>query len=338
MSWTCTSSARRRCLGLGVLLLTTGLAAGCSDVRGRKLIQEANDLYKRGRYSDAIAVYEQAEQLVPDLPTLWLDKGYTCRQLIIPGGHDPQSRRAVACALAAFKRLGQLRPGDARADQLTIETMFDAGDLGGLEVMFLERNRRAPEDVDIVRGLQQVYSKWGKWAQALEWSKRVVALRRNDPEAFYGVGTFTWQILSSKGGGPEMAAYDPRPRLPAPGETPEEIPGAARNVKGKVDKPGKSGKSKAAVAAPVPVASPAPVPGPDALSGPLRAELADDGIRFLEEAVRLRPRYPEAMTYLSLLYRQKSFSYFDDIPQWQAAVDKSNEWQRRANLARAGKS
>ena len=54
--------------------------------------------------------------------------------------------------------------------------------------------------------------------------------------------------------------------------------------------------------------------------------------------MRLRPRYAEAMTYLALLYRQKSFSFFDDLPQWQAAVDKSNEWQKRANLARTGKS
>jgi tetratricopeptide (TPR) repeat protein len=320
MSWTCTSSAKGLCLVLGAGLLATG----CSDVRGRKLVQEANGLYKQGHYAEAVAVYEDAEKLVPNLPELWLDKGYTCRQLIVPGSHDPQSQRAVACALAAFKRLGQLRPGDPRADQLTVETMFDADDLPALEVLFLERNRRAPEDVDIVRGLQQVYYKSGKWAQALEWSKRVVVLRRNDAEAFYGVGTFIWQILSTKGGGPEMAAYDPRPRLPPP----EEIPAGSKNVKGKV-KPGPP---------PVAVAPPAPVPGPEALSGPLRAELADDGIRYLQEAVRLRPRYPEAMAYLALLYRQKSFSFFADLPKWQEAIDRSNEWQKRANLARTGKS
>jgi len=335
MSWTCTSFARQPRLGRAVALLVvlgaSGLSGGCSDVRGRKLIQEANDLYKGGHYAQAVAVYEEAERLVPDLPTLWLNKGYTCRQLIVPGSKDPETRRAVACALAAFKRLGQLRPNDARASQLTIETMFDADDLQGLELFFLERNRQDPNDTDVVRGLQQVYYKSGKWAQALEWSRRVAMLRRTDPEAHYGVGTFVWQILVAKGGGPEMAAYDPRPRLPPPDDSPAEIPEAARNVKGKM-------KKAAAPAAPVPVAPPAPVPGPDALSGPLRAELADDGIRYLEEAVRLRPRYPEAMTYLALLYRQKSFSYFADIPQWQAAVDKSNEWQRRANLARTGKS
>jgi tetratricopeptide (TPR) repeat protein len=295
-------------------------------------VQEGDELYKRGRYADAVAVFEEAEPLVPNLPELWLNKGYTCRQLIVPGSKDPQSQRAITCALAAFRRLAELRPGDARADQLSIETMFDAERWHDLEVLFLKRNQDKPEDVDVVRGLQQVYYKSGRWAQALEWSKRVAMIRKTDPEAFYGVGTFIWQVLQSKGGGAEMAAYDPRPRLPPPGETPvaAEIPAGAKNVKGKVKPP----------PAPVPVAPPKPSPGPDALSGPLRAELADEGIRYLEEAVRLRPRYVEAMTYLALLWRQKSFSFFDDVPQWQAAVDRSNDWQKRAvaNMARPGKS
>jgi tetratricopeptide (TPR) repeat protein len=309
----------------GVAVLATVLVtSGCSEVRGRKLVQEGNELYKNGRYAEAVTVFEQAEQLVPSLPTLWLNKGYTCRQLIVPGSKDPRTQRAVACALDAFGRLGKLRPGDARADQLTVETLFDAEEWPKLEALFLERNRQKPDDVDVVRGLQQVYYKSGRWAQSLEWSKRVVALRRNDAEAYYGVGTFIWQVLSSKGGGPEMTAYDPRPRLP----TEAEIPAAAPAVKGKV-KP---------AAAPVPVAPPAPVLGPDAITGQQRLALADEGIHHLEEAVRLRPRYAEAMTYLALLYRQKSFAFFTDVSKWQEAVDKANEWQKRANVARTGKS
>jgi tetratricopeptide (TPR) repeat protein len=316
--------------------LALGAAAGCSDVRGRKLIQDANELYKHGRYLEAVAVYDEAEKLVPNLPALWLNKGYTCRQLIAPGAKDPESRRAVACALASFKRLGELRPNDARADQLTIQTMFDAEDLGGLETIFLERNRNAPDDVDVVRGLQQVYYKWGKWPQALNWSKRAAALRPKDAEAQYGVGTFIWQILSSKGGGAEMAAHDPRPRLPPPPDE-DEIAEAPPPVKGKVAA-GKSKRTQAPPPPPVPVAPPAPSTAPNDITGALRVELADEGIKYLHRALQLRPRYPDAMTYVGLLYRQKSFAYFADVPQWQAAVDTSNEWQKRANLARTGKS
>jgi tetratricopeptide (TPR) repeat protein len=349
MSSTCTSFAERPrakatpalAVAAVVAVLGLALASGCSDVRGRKLVQEANDLYKRGRYSDAIAMYTEAEALVPDLPTLWLNKGYTCRQLIVPGAKDPDSQRAAACALAAFKRLAQLRPGDARADSLTIDTMFDIGDLRGLEVLFLERNRRAPADVDVVRGLQQVTYKSGKWPQALNWSRRVAALRPRDAEAQYGVGTFIWQILSSKGGGPEMAAYDPRPRLPP---VDEENPGAQIAAGGSaVNKVGKKMTKGKKAAAPVgqlqlPVAPPVPATAPNDIGGGQRAELADEGIRYLQQALLLRPRYSEAMTYIALLYRQKSFSFFAELPAWQSAVDLSNDWQKRANDARAGKT
>jgi hypothetical protein len=59
---------------------------------------------------------------------------------------------------------------------------------------------------------------------------------------------------------------------------------------------------------------------------------------YLERALALRPRYPEAMTYASLVWRQKSFAFLTDPIAWQAAVDQADEWQRRALAVRAGKS
>jgi tetratricopeptide (TPR) repeat protein len=285
------------------------LVGGCTQVRGRKRIQEANELYRRGKYAEAVALYEEAETLVPNLATLWLNKGYTCRQLIAPGGKDAESRRAAGCALEAFRRLGEIAPHDPRAAELTLATWSDIEDFPALESTFLDRNRRAPDDVDVVRGLQDVYYRWGKWPEALKWSKRAAALRPEDAEAQYGVGTFVWQILSARGGGSEMATYDPWPHAaPEPGK---------------------------------PLGAPAPSPPLAAMSdvtGTLRVELADQGIAYLEKALARRPRYPEAMTYASLLWRQKSFALFADPIAWQGAVDEADAWQQKALLARAGKS
>jgi tetratricopeptide (TPR) repeat protein len=315
------SSRSTSCISLAAV--GAFLALGCSEVRGRKKIQEANELYKRGRYAEAVGAFEEAEALVPNLPTLWLNKGYTCRQLIAPGGHDPESRRAADCALGAFRKLHELAPKDPRAEQLTIQTWFDIDDFATLETTFLERYRRTPDDYDVVHGLQEVYYKWGKWPQALEWSTRAAALRPNDAQAQYGVGTFIWQILAGHGGGPDMAAYDPRPR-PAP--VADDPDGSRPKHRGK---PGE------------PELMPPPAP-PAALAGDVtgqtRVELADQAIAHLEKAVALRPHYADAMTYLALVWRQKSYALFAEPTAWQQAVDRANDWQKRAMAERAGKS
>ena len=304
-------------------------ALGCSEVRGRKKIQEANELYKRGRYHEAVTAFEAAEALVPNVSTLWLNKGYTCRQLIAPGGRDPDSRRAAACALDAFRRLKELAPNDARADQLIVQTWFDIDDFATLEKTFLERNRRAPDDYDTVHGLQEVYYKSGKWPLALEWSTRAAKMRPNDAEAQYGVGTFIWQMLAQHGGGPDMAAYDPRPRPP-----PADAPPVARKPKHNGGPRDQRNSDELEMVPP----PPPPVPAPGDVTGKERLELADRAIAHLERAVALRPHYADAMTYLALVWRQKSFGLFAEPAAWQQAVDRANEWQKRAQAERGGKS
>jgi len=292
------------------LALAIVVLPACTQVRGRKCIQDANELYRRGKYAEAVALYKEAEAFVPQLPTLWLNEGYTCLQLIAPGGKDPQSRRAAECALAAFKRLGEVSPHDGRATELTLQTWFDTGDYPDLEAHYLARHRQAPGDLDAVHGLQDVYFKWAKWREALEWSQKAAALRPDDAEAQYGVGTFVWQILSSHGGGAPMAGYSPWPQ----------------STKGD-----KAAGDTTMTEAP-------PASAPDDVTPEARVALADQGIAYLEKALARRPHYPEAMTYLALLWRQKSFAFFIDPIAWQGAVDEADTWQLKAAEARAGKT
>ena len=285
-------------------------SSGCRQVRGRKAIQDANELYKKGQYVEAVALFERAQALVPELPVLWLNKGYTCRQLMTS---EP---RFAACALEAFGKLKQIAPADARGEQLYMQTLFDANDFAALETIFLAQahvaERRGTVDLDAATGLQQVYFKQGNWARALSWARKAADARATDAEAQYRMGAFIWQLLSSRGGGTEMTAYDPR-------VTPAAV----------APPPG----SRAKAAAP-PAAPPPPPIGPDDISGALRIDLADEGIRYLEKAMALRPRHAEAMIYSNLLYRQKSFAFFSEPDKWQAAVDKANEWQRKGLEAR----
>jgi hypothetical protein len=44
------------------------------------------------------------------------------------------------------------------------------------------------------------------------------------------------------------------------------------------------------------------------------------------------------MTYLALVWRQRSFALFAEPSAWQQAVDRAKEWQKRATAERTGKS
>jgi tetratricopeptide (TPR) repeat protein len=284
-----------------VLLLaaTAMVGTACSEVRGRRLLQKANGLYRNGQYAEAVALFNEAERFVPNLWLLWINKGYTCRSMMIPGAKTPENEAAVTCALDAFKRVPELAPGDPRGPALYVQTLFEAERFETLAKMYQDRFAKDPKDVEALQGLIQVYSKWPNHLdEALEWHRKKLEVSPNDAEAHYSAGVFIWQQLFTRGGGADRAAFDPRPD-----------PNKPKQIKI------------------------APAMGRDDLVGQQRVDLADEGIQMLEKAVALRPKYHEAMAYVNLLYRQKSYAYFEQPKEWQRWVDKSTEWRNRTLLA-----
>src|SRR5688572_29176056 len=83
--------------------------SGCNEIQGRRKVQQGNKLYREGMYKEAVAAFDEAEKLVPDFWVLWLNKGYTCRQMIVPGSKTPENLVAAKCALGAFKRMMELK-------------------------------------------------------------------------------------------------------------------------------------------------------------------------------------------------------------------------------------
>jgi len=73
-----------------------------------------------------------------------------------------------------------------------------------------------------------------------------------------------------------------------------------------------------------------PVFGQDEIAGGERLRLADQGISYLQRALAIRPNYREAMTYLGLLYRQRSYAFFDRPEDWLASVEAATSWQKKS--------
>jgi tetratricopeptide (TPR) repeat protein len=297
---------------------------GCGELRGRKKIQEGNAAYKRGDFVAAVARFDEAAGDLPELPLLWLNRGYACRELILPGAGGAANRQAAQCALESFKRLRALAPGDPRGDTLYVQTLFDVGEYRTIERTFSLRHERNPGDLDVILGLEQVYARMGRWRDALAFYRKAALLRPADAESQYAVGTFAWQVLQAHGGGPAAIAYDPRPGRQAASAT-----GGSRKPSPRrddsVDLP------QAAVAAPA-APPPPPAPAPGDIVGDERVALAEVGIDYLQRALALRPHDAAAATYIGLLYRQQSLAYLDrsQASAWQAAVAHAQEYTARA--------
>lgn len=311
------SSRRLSALVIGCVCIF-GWFSGCSELRGRRRIREGNRLYRSGNYAAALEEYRLAESLAPQVPLLWLNEGLTCRQMMISGGKSSESksesRRAADCAIAAFRRLTDVDPRDPRGDQLYVQTLFDSGGFDILEARYKDQVTKSSSDLAAINGLIQVYTRASRPELALASYERKAALLPKDSQAQYAVGVFAWQQLFQRGGGPDKASFDPRP---APSDTAPAVP---------------RGKHKRRRAA-VPEKSPGKIAPPFAvgdLTGTARVKVAEIGIKYLENAVALRPDYREATIYLGLLYRQKSMAYFDDPAAWQVAVDAAERWRRKA--------
>lgn len=264
--------------------------AGCSELRGRHRAREGNRLYLDGNYAGAVLEYEQAEKFVPQLAPVALNKGLAYRQLMIPGAKTPANDKNVQGALDAFKRLGEIAPDDSRADQLYVQTLFDADRFNELAQRYESDLQKNPNNLAAINGLVQVYSRWDRWDDALKWLTRRAEVSSNDAEAQYGVGVFIWNRLFQKGGNGDRANYNP---LAEPKQPPPPF-------------------------------------GDGDIVGEQRLQMSETGIRFLQRALAIRPSYREAMTYLNLLYRQKSFAFFDRPDEWKAAVDEAEKWRNQA--------
>jgi tetratricopeptide (TPR) repeat protein len=284
-----------RFFGLCVVVVSALASTGCNEVRGRHKIQEGNKLFRDGEYKQAVEKFNEAEALVPNFYVLWLNKGFTCRQMLIPGAKTPENNAAAECALASFKRLQQLRPQDPKGEIFYFQTLFDADRFEELAKIYEARYQKNPRDIDAITGLIQVYSKWQKLDEALEWYIKKAEVQANDAEAQYSVGVYIWQQLMQKGGGPDKASFDPRPD-----------PNKPRIIK-------------------VP-----PPFGAGDIVGQQRVDLADKGVQFLEKAVSIKPKYFESMVYVNLLYRQKAIAYLDAPEEWQKCIDKALEWQKKS--------
>jgi tetratricopeptide (TPR) repeat protein len=186
-------------MGRSVVLLAifVGLAAasaGCTKVEARGLAKQGNELYRAGKFDLALAKFEQAARLDPDLPLLHLHAGYAAMSLA-SASEGPTSVKYSKKAADAFRRYMKLAPDDDRGPKFYLQTLLDAG-RAQEAIKFLEgQHRKNPRDVKVVSSLGQVASKAGDFKSALKWYEKRAALLPGEAKARYLIGTVCWEHL-----------------------------------------------------------------------------------------------------------------------------------------------
>ena len=289
-----------RLLGTLATLSLTALTSGCSELKARSHARDGNGHYTSGEYAAAVREYELADQAYPGLHVVALNKGLACRQLMIPGASTPEQDRAVDCALTAFLRMKELRPEDPRGERLYVQTLFDADRFDTLIKMYEAQLKDSPNELSAINSLIAVHSRADHWSEALRWSMKRADIEAKDAEAQYTVGVMLYNRLFQKGGA-DKGSYDPRPD---PNLDPKE--------------------QEAKVPPPFTVGD---------VMGAERIRLADLGVQYMNRALELRPNYSEAMVFMSLLFRQKAFGYFDKPTEWEVCFNTAEQWKAKAKQA-----
>jgi hypothetical protein len=303
--------------GLGLLCLAF-FATGCSELKARHHAREGNAHFLNGDYAGAVREYEIAEQTYPGLAVVALNKGLACRQMLTPGSTTPDQARAVDCATSSFQKMKELSPEDKRGDQLYIQTLFDGDRFDTLAQIYEKQLQADAKNMAAINGLISVHQRADHWNETLKYTMMRADIDQDDAEEQYAVGVMIFQRLYQKGGAdPEKAKFDPRPD-----------PNAAPPPKPKRKRRGKNAKAEP----PAPLKM-APAFNVGDVVGAERVRLSDIGLKYLQRALEIRPNYKEAMAFVNLVYRQKSFAYLERPTEWEPLFNLANEWLAKATQA-----
>jgi tetratricopeptide (TPR) repeat protein len=151
-----------------------------------------------------------------------------------------------------------------------------------------------PYDVDALRWQATLYYDMQNYVSAKSLQKQVFALKSGDSVAAYTVGVIDWTL----------AYFNATQILSS-----EQI---------KDDGAGNLGKSSGACSA----------------IQKLNAPLIQDGMYYLDRAIRINPKYEDAMVYMNLLYRRKADLDCGDMSATGKDIAQANYWTQMALAAR----
>ncbi|HVE72993.1 MAG TPA: tetratricopeptide repeat protein [Thermoanaerobaculia bacterium] len=171
--------------------------AGCTKIKARVQIREANDAYGKEDYATALKHYERARQIdaqsFPDLDRLI---GYSLIGLYVPEDKSPANVQNADRAIVELRRYLKKKPDDRIAREALINLYLNADRVSEAINYFRDWLKTHPADIEAVRSIATLYAKQGNFQESLNWYEKITLLDANNPEAFYTYGVVCYEKVA----------------------------------------------------------------------------------------------------------------------------------------------
>jgi tetratricopeptide (TPR) repeat protein len=189
---------RVQALAMGAALLFTGV--GCAKVQSRAAFKDGNKEYTSENFKRAIAHYERAVQLDPNLTEAWFYLGSSYQAMFRPGKNTPENNELLDKSVAAYQKSLETNPGQTEQQQ-----KVKTNTLGALIAIHSDEPKKnfdvaqqyaqqlvqqSPDDAKNLYALANLYEKFDQVEKAEETYKRVAELNPNDPKACGALAAF----------------------------------------------------------------------------------------------------------------------------------------------------
>jgi tetratricopeptide (TPR) repeat protein len=289
------------------------LVAGCSQIgalKGQMAFKDANLLYQTQKYKDAAVKYEEAVTANPELADAYffLANSYDNQYRATKRG-DPENDEILNKAIANYKKRSEMEGGDPKIKRLALEYLVSAygpdklNDPSQQEPILLQMIEVDPKDTTAYFGLANIYEQSGDYARAEEMLNKAREMKPNDAAVYMQLAGFhNRQGAFDKTMEALHARADMEPNNPEAFYTISSYywEKAYRDF---------------------------------TLSPADQMKYTREGLKAVDEAIKLKPDYFEALTYKNLLLRVQARIEKDPATQ-QRLLAEAKQYETRATEVR----
>lgn len=180
-----------------VAALSLSLFVGCTKVKARMEIRDANDAYAKEEYATALTHYQRARAIdATSFPDLDRMIGYSLIGLYVPEDKSPDNVKKADAAMVELRKYLKKRPDDLIAREALINLYLNADRITDAINYFREWLRSHPADIEAVRSIATLYAKQGNFNESLNWYEKITLLDSKNAESFYVYGVVCYEKIA----------------------------------------------------------------------------------------------------------------------------------------------